>query len=129
MLFSKHTNKYYLKYSPMLLLGIIALIVVDYFQLKIPEIYKMIINGINNGFVETDKGNLPFDVDFLLYEVCRPMLVIIVAMVVCRFLWRLSFFGTAIKVETSLRSRMFKRSKELSEEYYQVNKVGNLMSL
>ena len=38
-------------------------------------------------------------------------------------------FGTAIKVETDLRERMFDHCKDLSQQYYQVNKVGNMMSL
>ena len=32
-------------------------------------------------------------------------------------------------METDLRGRMFDRCKDLSQQYYQVNKVGNLMSL
>ena len=54
MLCGKHINKYYLKHWPMLLLGLIALIVVDYFQLLIPELYSMVINGINDGYVVID---------------------------------------------------------------------------
>ena len=50
-------------------------------------------------------------------------------MVVGRFLWRVCFFGAAIRVETDLRDRMFDNCRHLSREYYQVNKVGNLMSL
>jgi ATP-binding cassette subfamily B protein len=129
MLFGKHINRYYLKYSPILLLGILALVLVDYLQLEIPEIYKNIVNGINVGTVEVDGIVMPFDVEFLLYHVARPMLFIIVFMVLGRFLWRASFFGSAIRLVTDLRKRMFAHSKELSEEYYQINKVGNLMSL
>ena len=50
-------------------------------------------------------------------------------MVVGRFTWRICFFGTGIRVETSIRDRMFDHCKDLSAQYYQVNKVGNLMSL
>ena len=45
MLFGKHINRYYLRYSAVLLLGLLALIVVDYAQLTIPELYKMVMNG------------------------------------------------------------------------------------
>ena len=54
---------------------------------------------------------------------------IILAMVFGRFLWRICFFGAAVKTTTDLRSRMFDHCKDLSQQYYQVNKVGNLMSL
>lgn len=65
---------------------------------------------------------------FLLDEVCRPMIFVILIMVFGRFLWRICFFGTALKVETDLRSRMFDRCKDLSVSFYQVNKVGDLMA-
>ncbi|MBR5858810.1 MAG: ABC transporter ATP-binding protein, partial [Clostridia bacterium] len=38
-------------------------------------------------------------------------------------------FGAAIKIETDVRSEMFSHCKDLSQQYYQRNKVGNLMSL
>ena len=129
MLFGKHINKYYLRYAPVLLLGLFALIVVDYFQLLIPEIYKCVINGINDGYVVLDSVTYEFNIDFILNKVCLPMIFVIVALVIGRFAWRVCFFGSAIKVETDLRCRMFDRCKDLSQSYYQVNKVGNLMSL
>ena len=129
MLFGKHLNKYYLKYSPILILGILALVMVDYFQLKVPELYRYVVNGINYGSVAMSDGSeAAFDMTFLMDKVCLPMIIIIIVMVVGRFLWRICFFGTAIKVETDLRSRMFDRCKELSVSYYQVNKVGDLMA-
>ncbi len=129
MLFGKHINRYYLKYSLVLLLGIAALVVVDYFQLVIPELYSMVINGVNDGVVEIDNVIYQFDMNFLLDRICLPLIFIILSLVVGRFLWRICFFGSAIKVETDLRGRMFDRCKDLSQQYYQVNKVGNLMSL
>ena len=129
MLFGKHINRYYIKHLPILLLGVVSLILVDYFQLVIPEIYRMVINGMNTGFVLVDGVSVPFDMAFLLDEICRPLIFIIIIMVIGRFLWRICFFGAGIKVETDLRGRMFDRCKDLSQQYYQVNKVGNMMSL
>ena len=129
MIFGKHINRYYWKYLPQLLLGVAALILVDYAQLIIPELYRMLINGLNEGAVLYRGQTVPFDTAFLLDRICLPIIYIIVAMVVGRFLWRVCFFGSAIKVETEVRVRMFDHCKELSREYYHVNKVGNLMSL
>ena len=126
MIFGKHVNRYYLKYSPMLLLGTLALLLVDYMQLVIPKLYRVVINGIKTG--QTDIEGVPFDINYLLDEVCLPLLFVILGMVVGRFLWRVCFFGSGIRLESDLRSRMFDRCKDLSQEYYQVNKVGNLMS-
>lgn len=129
MIFGKHINKYYFKYGWMLMIGIVALIGVDYFQLEIPEFYQMIVNGFNSGFVNVDGQMYPFDMSFLLDKICLPMIFVIAIMLLGRFLWRVCFFGAGIRLETDLRNRMFERSKDLSHQYYQVNKVGNLMSL
>ena len=60
MLFGKHINKYYLKYAHWLLLGILSLVLVDYMQLIVPQLYRTVINGINNGFVVVDGNDFPF---------------------------------------------------------------------
>ena len=129
MIFGKHINRYYLRYAHMLLIGMAALVLVDVLQLEIPNLYQMVINGMNQGYVLLDGAKVAFDLDFLLDKICMPLLVIIVSMVFGRFLWRVTFFGAAIRVETDLRNRMFDNCRHLSREYYQVNKVGNLMSL
>ncbi len=129
MVFGKYINKYYFKHFFALLLGVIALVAVDFFQLKVPEFYNYIVTGLNDGFVEVGGELLKFDLDFLLDKICAPMILTIVVIAFGRFLWRICMFGTAIKVETDLRERMFDHCKDLSQQYYQVNKVGNMMSL
>ncbi len=129
MIFGKYINRFYLKYAPHLLLGLFALWAVDYLQLIIPELYRMVINGMNQGYVMVDGVQQTFDMAFLLDKICMPMVGVAVAIVFGRFLWRVSIFGAAIRVETNLRDEMFDHAKNLSREYYQQNKVGNLMSL
>ena len=129
MLFGKHINKYYLKHLPMLFLGLLSLIVVDYFQLLIPELYSMVIDGVNDGFVISNGEKHLFNMDFLLSEICLPLIFVIVFMVIGRFAWRICFFGSALKVETSIREEMFNHIKDLSMHYYNKNKVGEIMSL
>ena len=129
MIFGKHINRYYLKYAPWLLFGLVSLVMVDYLQLEIPKLYSMLINGMNMGYVELDGVRQNFDLNFLLDHICMPMVKVILAIVVGRFLWRICFFGSAVRLEEDLRNRMFGHAKNLSREYYQVNKVGDLMSL
>lgn len=130
MLFGKHINKFYIKYGLWLLLGIATLFAVDYFQLLIPECYRMVINGVKNGVVDVGGGvTETFDLDFLFRRICVPMFVVIVVMVFGRFLWRMCFFGSGSKVERDLRRKMFDKAKDLSVSYYQREKIGNLMSL
>ena len=129
MIFGKYINRYYLKNAPALLLGLLALLTVDYIQLLIPQLYRLVINGVNLGQVVVDGQTLAFTKEVLFRHICGPMIYIIVLMVIGRFLWRICFFGSAVRVAADLRERMFDHSRRLSQQYYQVNKVGNLMSL
>ena len=129
MIFGKHINAYYRKYALYLLTGLLALFAVDYLQLLIPGIYRTVINGMNQGYILEDGVKVAFDMDYLLDKICMPMVYIVLAIVLGRFTWRTTIFGAATKVETDLRDRMFRHAEALSREYYQVNKVGTLMSL
>ena len=129
MIFGKHINRYYLRFAPMLIFGLFALIMVDYLQLEIPKLYGAVVNGMNSGYALVDGIQVPFDMVYVLDHICMPMVKVILAIILGRFLWRLCFFGSAVRLEEDLRNRMFRHAQELSREYYQVNKVGDLMSL
>ena len=129
MIFGKYINRYYLKNAPVLLLGLAALLTVDYIQLLIPRLYRLVINGVNLGQVVVDGQTVAFGKEVLFQHICLPMIYIIILMVLGRFLWRVCFFGSAVRVTADLRERMFDHSRQLSQQYYQVNKVGNLMIL
>ena len=129
MIFGKYINRYYLKNAPVLLLGLAALLTVDYIQLLIPRLYRLVINGVNLGQVVVDGQTVAFGKEVLFQHICLPIIYIIILMVLGRFLWRVCFFGSAVRVTADLRERMFDHSRQLSQQYYQVNKVGNLMSL
>ena len=129
MIFGKYINKYYLKYALMIVVGLAALVAVDYAQLMIPEMYRLVIDGVDKGQVEINGLMQTFDIDLLWKQVCVPMFFIIVALVFGRFLWRVCLFGSGIRVERDLRKRMFEHCEELSCEFYSREKIGNLMSL
>lgn len=129
MVFGKHINKYYLKYLWMLLIGLVALVAVDYFQLLIPEYLRTVLNGINTGEVIIDGQTTPFTMETLLTHVCFPLLIVVAIIVIGRFAWRMCFLGSAVKVESEMRSEMFDRARFLSPHFYRENKVGSLMAL
>ena len=129
MIFGRHINRYYLRYLHFLLIGLAALAAVDYLQLIIPNLYQMVVNGLNQGWVLVDGAKQPFNMEFLLDKVLMPMIVVILSIVAGRFLWRIMFLGTAFKMEEQLRNRMFGNARGLSQSYYQLHKVGSLMSL
>ena len=129
MIFGKHINRYYIRYGLWLVLGLVALVLVDFLQLEIPKLYRMVIDGMSYGYISEGDTQIPFTVTLLLDKICLPMTVIVIAMIFGRFLWRICFIGSAVRLEASMRNRMFEHAKELSRQYYQVNKVGDLMSL
>lgn len=96
MIFGKYINRYYLRSAPVLLLGLLALLTVDYIQLMIPELYRLVINGVNLGEVVIDGQTLAFTKEVLFQHICLPMIWIVLLMVVGRFLWRVCFFGSAV---------------------------------
>ncbi len=125
MIFGKHINRYYRRFWFLIIAGLASLIMVDYLQLLIPNIYQMVIDGINTNRVD----GVPFDITVLVEKICMPLVMIILGIVLGRFVWRVCFFSAGIKAEADLRSRMFSHCKDLSQEYYHKNNVGNLMSL
>lgn len=129
MIFGKYINKYYLRFFHYIFAGLIALIAVDIAQLKIPEYYKLIVNGINDGFVEAGGTVVAFDAAFVVNNIGMPMVAIIAVIVASRFLWRVSLLSASAKTETALRKEMFDKCMTLSAAEYADNKVGSLMSL
>ena len=128
MIFGRYINKYYLKYFALYLFGLFALVLVDYAQLIIPKIYRMLLSGINTGYIDEAK-TLPLNAEVLLDKICLPMFIITAAMLTGRFLWRVCFFGAGIKAKTDLRNKMFFHAIGLSQNYYSTHKVGTMMSL
>ena len=117
MIFGKHINRYYLRHFPLLLLGVLALVAVDYLQLIIPNLYGMVIAGMDEGVVEQGGILSTFDMAFLLDKICMPMVVVIFIIVLGRMVWRVCFLGSSIMMEEDLRNRMFSHNRELSREY------------
>ncbi|MBN2540311.1 MAG: ABC transporter ATP-binding protein [Bacilli bacterium] len=118
MIFGKLVNKYYIKYWYRFLLGFIALGLVDYYQLQIPQAVQKIIDGI-------DKGTLV--AAFLLTQIGYISLFALV-IIVGRFFWRIFIFGASRKIGFDIRNEMFLHNEKLSNEYYSRHKVGGLMA-
>ena len=128
MIFGKYINRYYLKNAPALLLGLLSLLIVDIAQLMIPELYRLVINGVNLGKVVVDGQTLTFTREVLFQNICLPMIWIVLMMVIGRFLWRVCFFGSAVfvsftplslpankKVLISVVTPLLKKKKQMVE--------------
>jgi ATP-binding cassette, subfamily B, multidrug efflux pump len=119
MIFLKHFRHFYIRYGWSFLFGFVILIIVDYIQLEIPRIIKVIIDGTEQGLIT--------DIDTLLDPLGR-IAFIVIAMTVGRFLWRLFFYGTSHRIAASLRGKMFNHLTTLDQGYYVNQKVGGLMA-
>ncbi|MBO4554920.1 MAG: ABC transporter ATP-binding protein [Clostridia bacterium] len=103
-------------------MGVATLVAVDFFQLRIPEIYGAIIDGLDPSTSATLSKAVLLD---LLYDA----FIVVAVLAVGRFLWRICFFCSANNTETGLRAEMFDHAKDLSQQFYKQNKVGDIMSL
>lgn len=119
MIFGKHINKYYLKYSYFFILGIIALVLVDIFQLRIPEIIGEIVDYIKESKLTME----------LLNGYVKEFIIVIAVMFIGRFTWRITIFGNGARIESDLRRDLFKKCEQLGQTFYQNNKVGSVMAL
>lgn len=118
MLTGKYLNRFYLKNWWLFLIGVIALVAVDYFQLFIPDYLGKIVDMFDGSAV--DKA--------ALREVIVGVIVVAVIMCAGRITWRLSIFNASQKMEAGLRHLMFQKSEKLSQKYYHENKVGTVMA-
>ena len=116
MLTGKYINKYYLKYALFFIIGVVALIAVDYFQLEIPKFLGNIVDAIKNG-EQLDVTKIVID-----------LVVIGVVMCIGRITWRLALLITSQKIESGIRREMFEKSERLSQKFYHENKVGTVMA-
>ena len=121
MLFGKHVNKFYKKYFWFFFLGIVALIVIDYFQLMIPEIFGDLIDATEDGSIFNNLN--------ILNNAVMWIGIIAIIMFCGRFTWRYCIFGVGVRIEADMRDMMFLHSEELSYNYYKKHKTGVLMAL
>ena len=117
MLFGKYVNKYYLRYAIFFLVGIAALIAVDWIQLYIPEYLGRVV-----GILQED-GDKKLIVDLGL-----KVLLVAGGMFLGRFLWRITLFNAAFRIEANMRHEMFLKAEALPRQFYHETKVGSVMS-
>ena len=105
-------------YAPQYLLGLAMLFVVDYVNLFIPQITGEVTDGL---------AAHTMDARGILLSAGRIVLCGVI-IVIGRFAWRWFIFGSARKIERSMREQMFEKLESLSQRYYHEHKTGDLMS-
>ena len=121
MLFGKHVNKYYLKYFWHFFFGILALIIVDYAQILVPQEIANIGEAISNGEI-TSLASIAF---------IKPISIIFIVaatMFIGRFAWRRCILGEAIRIQADIRKELFMKTEVLTQRYYKQNKTGAILA-
>lgn len=121
MIFLKHFRHYYIKYGWAFLLGILILVGIDYFQLEIPRMLRIIVDG-----VDPEKPVFTNVVEIM--PIINYVVMIVIGLSLGRFLWRYLLFGTGRKIETDIRQEMFEHATRLGQNFYSKEKIGGLMS-
>lgn len=123
MLFGKYVNKYYLKYAILFIIGIAALIAVDWIQTYIPEFLGKVIQIIDSEEILDPAIKQEEIVKLGLYTI-----LVAGGMFLGRFLWRITLFNASFRIESEMRHEMFLKAEALPRQYYHDTKVGSIMS-
>jgi ATP-binding cassette subfamily B protein len=118
MIFGKAINKFYKENWYMFLIGIIAIVLIDYIQLEIPGILGGIIEGLDKETIEMN------DIIESIFTIGLYVAIIMVG----RFIWRMTIFTASRRFDYGLRNDMFKHCEKLSSSFYSQHKTGGLMA-
>lgn len=122
MLIGKHLKKYYAKYWWLFVIGIFALIGVDYLNTIIPEQLGALVRLFSNHTIasEINAANI---LKIIIYLLGSAFLIMI-----GRIVFRLTIFRASKNIESELRLEMFLKAERLSQTYYHSTKVGTIMA-
>ena len=115
-----NTLKVYLKGETLpFLIGLAAILLVDYLQILIPKLIRSIIDGLYMSSA-TQHG---------LLKLAGLIMLISLGIVVMRFLWRYLLIGISRRAELRMRRALFKKLLTLEPEWFAKTKIGELMAI
>lgn len=115
---SKYMQIYFKKYYLNYLMGIIALVIVDLAQTRVPIIVGNVIDGIELNNIAMSE----------IQSSIISLFIIAGIMYVGRILWRFFIFGTSRSIERDIRNDMFSHLEKMSYKYYQKHTPGEIMA-
>ncbi|WP_313339468.1 ABC transporter ATP-binding protein [Sedimentibacter sp.] len=115
---SKYIRGFLKKYSLNYILGIIALLIVDIAQTRVPIIVGGVIDGIEQQSIELSAIKTSIILLFVIAGI----------MYAGRILWRFFIFGTGRSIERDIRNDMFAHLEKMSAKYYQKHSPGEVMA-
>lgn len=120
-------NKFYflkliIRFSPYLFFGTAVLVVINWYQLQIPEHFREILK-----IFKTNKAELASK-KIEVYSHITSILMLLGLLILGRFIWRFALFGTSRLVESKMRVDLFEKQTKLSQTHFKITKTGALMS-
>ncbi|MDR1507908.1 MAG: ABC transporter ATP-binding protein/permease [Treponema sp.] len=109
---------YLKKYRVQYTLGFLCLLVVDAAQAVIPQFIRGAVDLITQGDFRW----------FSVFRYCAAMLAAMLFVASGRFLWRRFIHGSSRRIEAELREDLFAHLLAMSYDFYQKNKIGDLMA-
>ncbi|MCL2210835.1 MAG: ABC transporter ATP-binding protein/permease [Treponema sp.] len=109
-----YLSRYKYRYA----VGIIFLVIVDAAQIAIPQFLRKAIDLISSGEFELKQ----------IIILSLWMIGIMTLVSAGRFLWRYFINGSSRRIEAELRENLYAHLQKLSWDFYQKNKIGDLMA-
>jgi ATP-binding cassette subfamily B protein len=109
---------YLARYRSRYFWGLLCLVTVDGAQIIIPQLIRRAVDIISSGVFEWRR----------IIILALWMLVTMALVSLGRFFWRYFIHGSSRRIETELRENLFDHLAKLSWDFYQKNKIGDLMA-
>lgn len=110
----RYAAKYWYRY----VIGIVALLVVDAVNTRIPVMTGQITDGLA-------ARNMPAQ---MVTGLVMTILLMGLTIAVGRFFWRIGIFGAARSIERDIRGDLFRHIEQLDAEWLNSHKTGDLMA-
>lgn len=115
---SSYIRSFFKKYLFNYIFGIIALVIVDVVQTRVPIIVGDVIDGVDLG---------SFDTVFIKSSILK-LFAIAATIYAGRILWRYFIFGTSRSIERDIRNDMFGHLEKMSASFYHQHGTGEIMA-
>jgi len=109
---------YFYRFRYHYVFGIFCLIIVDAAQIAIPQFLRAAIDLISSGVFQWSQ----------IIVLSLYMVGVMALVSAGRFLWRYFINGSSRRIEAELREKLFDHLQKLSWDFYQKNKIGDLMA-
>jgi ATP-binding cassette subfamily B protein len=109
---------YLKRYRYRYVLGLVCLVIVDAAQIVIPQFLREAVDLISSGVFERRQ----------IFILSLLMTGVMTVVSTGRFFWRYFIQGSSRRIENELRDSLFNHLQKMSWDFYQKNKIGDLMA-